>query len=1329
MPNPITSPTHLRSRQSGLWSILIAVGLIGLLITAWVSRALDDSAQERLAQRFHLAAASRASLVTHQIQNQLDQLITVQRLFGSVNQVDWPSFQRFVEPMVGQHGVRGYGWMPVVEAADRPDFERAGRQLWGDNFAITERDPQGNDLPVVARARYFPVLYAVPIDLNRRAIGLNLHAAANRGPVIDQAIDSGLPTASQVSLLIIDKQQTDTVVVMAPVYRGGVAPSTGSAAPPKMVEARRSAVLGIAMAVISIGKLFEAANDSTPDTGLHVRLLDQTPAGEQNAVKQAALIGHWRSRLPKADVANVATNTLADAAVPTYTEDFEVAGRHWLVQVEASPVWIETNASRSIAFVPLVGTLGTLLLLFYLHGTLARRQSAEALVVERTSALAERQKAYETLVEHLPDIICRYDHDYRYVFTNAAFARLPGLPQSDVLGKTVRDAFASYPGIEPALITQWEAVLREVYETKRSQHVEFGFPTLAGPRFFDGVLVPEPAPDGSDGTVLGIFHEVTERQAAEAWAHKLSLAVEQNPATIVITDLEGRIEYVNEKFVETSGYTKAEAIGHNPRLFKSGRTSERTYAALWGALKAGRAWKGELENRRRDGSLYWERSLISPIQDSRGKVTNYVAIKEDVSELRQTVDRLHESEALFRGVVTAMAEGLLVFAADGTLVFANRSAEEVIGAPGGALRGATSSQLDLERIHEDGTLFAHEDWPTVVAMRERREVRDVVMGLRFPDQSVRWVLANASPLIATGDGTTTAAVVTFTDITERRRAEEQLQLAFEAINHSGEGIMVTDALQRIISVNPAFEKVTGYVAAEVLGKTPGFFASGRHDDAFYREMYETLETTGYWQGEIWNRRKNAEIFPEWLGISAVRENDGRTKHYVAIFSDITERKAAQQHIEFLAHHDALTGLPNRLLLRDRLDQASALASRQQSRIALLFLDLDRFKMINDSLGHPVGDALLKAVVERLKRCVRDADTISRQGGDEFVIVLGDVRDSEAVARIAEKIHQRMAEPFVIDNHALTTSFSIGIALYPDDGEDFDTLTKKADTAMYHAKQAGRNTHRFFAEQMNVQAVEHLQLENRLRLALKNNEFVLHYQPQLDLREGTIVGVEALIRWVSPDGGLIPPGKFIPIAEESGLIVPIGAWVLGEACRQARAWQDAGLPPFVVAVNLSAMQFRRQDLVNTVINALVLADLDAQWLELELTESILIQDAEMTLDTVRRLKAIGVQLSVDDFGTGYSSLAYLKRFAVDKLKIDQSFIRDLVSDPDDAAIVRAIVQMAHSLKLKTIAEGVETAELADHLRLFHCDEIQGYWFARPMPADELAAFVREKTAAS
>jgi diguanylate cyclase (GGDEF)-like protein len=440
---------------------------------------------------------------------------------------------------------------------------------------------------------------------------------------------------------------------------------------------------------------------------------------------------------------------------------------------------------------------------------------------------------------------------------------------------------------------------------------------------------------------------------------------------------------------------------------------------------------------------------------------------------------------------------------------------------------------------------------------------------------------------------------------------------------------------------------------------------------------------------------------------------------------IVWRKVAEHQMEYLAHHDALTGLPNRVLVQDRFNQAKAYADRTTNKVALLFLDLDSFKTINDSLGHTLGDTLLKQIAARLAECVRDTDTISRQGGDEFLIVLPAIQSTDDTALVLAKLLERLREPIHVDGHELSTSVSIGVAIYPDDGPDFDTLLKKSDMAMYRAKDAGRNTYCYFDEQMNVEAVEHLALRNDLRRALERDEFVLHYQPQLDLATGRVVGAEALIRWNHPDRGLVAPGHFIPVAEESGLIIPISEWVIHEACRQTVLWRRARLPDLLMAVNLSAVQFRRGDVEKTVMNALKKSGLNPQYLELELTESTLIHESESVLATVQRLKQLGVRFSIDDFGTGYSSLSYLKRFAIDKLKIDQSFIRDLAVDPDDAAIVRAIIQMAQSLGLKTIAEGVETAEMLAPLRVFGCDEVQGYYFARPMPAKQFEQYLRDQ----
>lgn len=434
---------------------------------------------------------------------------------------------------------------------------------------------------------------------------------------------------------------------------------------------------------------------------------------------------------------------------------------------------------------------------------------------------------------------------------------------------------------------------------------------------------------------------------------------------------------------------------------------------------------------------------------------------------------------------------------------------------------------------------------------------------------------------------------------------------------------------------------------------------------------------------------------------------------------------SEAQIKHMSTHDALTGLPNRVMAKDLFELAASFAAKSDFKVAVIFLDLDNFKTINDSLGHTAGDTLLRAAAQLLRDCVRDTDTLSRQGGDEFLIMMSELDDIKTVSVIVEKILGCLAVPFDISGVELSISVSMGIAMYPEDGKDFDTLLKKADTAMYQAKESGRNTYRFFTEKMNVDVTEHMRIRHGLRQALEHDEFVLHYQPQINLVSGNIVGAEALIRWNHPELGMIPPGRFIPIAEDCGLIVQMGDWVLLEACRQAATWRDAGLAEILMAVNISSVQFKNHNLEHSVIQALVDSGLDARYLELELTESILIQDGENVLKSIQRLKSLGVQLSIDDFGTGYSSLSYLKRFAVDKLKIDQSFVRDMASDPNDAAIVQAIIQMARSLKLKTIAEGVEDEHQLAILVQQECDEVQGYYYARPMPADEFFSFAKSR----
>ncbi len=553
--------------------------------------------------------------------------------------------------------------------------------------------------------------------------------------------------------------------------------------------------------------------------------------------------------------------------------------------------------------------------------------------------------------------------------------------------------------------------------------------------------------------------------------------------------------------------------------------------------------------------------------------------------------------------------------------------------------------------------------------------------------------------------------------------QQQLLLSAKVFENSAEAIIITDARQRILSVNRSFTEITGYAPDEVIGRTPRVRRSGHLDKGFYQAMWRTIAESGQWQGEILNRRRNGEIYPEWLSITAVHNEAGDITHYIGISSDITERKRDEARIQFLAYHDQLTELPNRVLFRECFDKAKAIAERESGGLALMLLNLDEFKSVNDFLGHLGGDQVLQAVAQRLRSSLKPPDIVARHDGDEFMLLIQSAVDRKGLAAIAESLLERVNGIYPIDGNEVDLSASLGIALLPDDGRDFIALVKHVDSAMLRAKKAGRNTYRFFADSMDAGAIEQLTIRNKLRGALERGEFQLHYQPQIDLSGGHIVGAEALLRWLPPGEAPVSPQLFIPVAEASGLIVPLGEWVLQQACRDAADWNRELSPGLMVAVNLSAVQFHRGNLEQTVQRALRQAGLPPERLELEFTESVLINDDEQVTETIHALKALGVALSIDDFGTGYSSLAYLRRFHVDHLKIDRSFIQRLPEDTEDLAIVRAIADMAHGLGLRLIAEGVETEAAAAMLRQLRCDMAQGFLYSRPVPAARFAELLK------
>ena len=675
---------------------------------------------------------------------------------------------------------------------------------------------------------------------------------------------------------------------------------------------------------------------------------------------------------------------------------------------------------------------------------------------------------------------------------------------------------------------------------------------------------------------------------------------------------------------------------------------------------------------------------------------------------------LRASEGYFRGLFESANVGIAFTDAEGIQLRFNAAHEQLTGYAAAELQGMHFTQL----IHA-------EDRSRIVALS--RELRDgkrdhvrAEMRVVRKNGGISWLDMSVVKVV---DRDSLHFITVLSDVTEHKQAESRLRLLARVFEHSGEAILITDADNCIITVNDAFTRLTGYAQEDAIGQNPSLLATGRTPPEVYTAMWQALAADGYWEGEIWDRRKDGSEYPKWLAISAVRDGSGELLNYIGRFNDITAQKRAEEQIRRLAHHDPLTGLPNRFTLRGRLDQALAAARREKRKVAIMFIDLDRFKTINDTCGHPVGDALLIEVAGRLQSCVRDSDVVARLGGDEFVIVLTGVETQMAVAGVGEKILRELGRPYRIENHDLHSTPSIGIALFPDDGDNVERLMQHADTAMYHAKSNGRNNYRYFTADMNVAAEERQRLEQEMHLALERNEFVLNYQPQIETGSGYVRSVEALVRWEHPQLGTLPPARFLPAAEESGFIVPLGEWVLDQACRQVREWRNDGLHVARVAVNVSAAQLRDHAFAGAILDTLTGHGLSGRDLELELSEAEAMENAESVAHVLESLRHMGVALVIDDFGTGYAPLRYMKLLPVQRIKLDRSFIKDIKIDQNDAAICAATRAIAQNLGLGLVAHGVECAAERDTLDGIGYNQFQGYLYCEPMSAAAARDFMR------
>jgi len=826
-----------------------------------------------------------------------------------------------------------------------------------------------------------------------------------------------------------------------------------------------------------------------------------------------------------------------------------------------------------------------------------------------------------------------------------------------------------------------------------------------------GIVLRDAA--GTPYRMAGSHTDITERKKDEDSLRTLYTAIEQAPATVVIADINANIEYVNPRFSQITGYTPEEAHGQNPRILQSGHTRAETYQQMWDNLNSGRPWSGELVNKRKNGEIYWEEAQIAPVKDEQGVTTHYVAVKIDITERKRMQQQVIDSEAMYRALFDNNIYAALMTDPDQAKVLAaNKAAQELLG----------HSEEELRRM-ERADIMDVSDPRLHAAVITRQQTGRFLGELIALGPNGKKIPVELSSVIFAGMNGRKISSMILRDLTAAKRDEESLRLAANVFTHAHEGIIITDAEANIIDVNEAFTRITGFERAEVVGKNPRVLNSGRQDTEFYTAMWRKIAEEGYWQGEVWNRRKNGELYAEWFTISSICDAQNRITNYLAIFSDVTEQKEHQRYIEHIAHYDALTGLPNRVLLLDRLKQSMNAAQRHARPLAVAFLDLDGFKAINDSHGHSMGDKLLTQVANRLKQVLRDGDTVARLGGDEFVAVLQDLDKITSSVPLILRLLSAASQPVEIGELVLRVSASIGVTYFPQqDNVDADQLVRQADQAMYQAKQGGRNRyHVFDAEQDRSVRGHHARL-SRLQEALSLLEFRLFYQPKVNMRSGEVIGAEALIRWQDPQRGLLAPAEFLDILEGSPLSIELGEWVIESALAQIKAWHAQGLD-LAVSVNVGARQLQDKDFVSRLRQVMArYPEVSPANLELEVLESSALEDLELVSSVIEACRELGVSFALDDFGTGYSSLTYLKRLPAKTLKIDQSFVHDMLYDTEDLAIVEGVLSLADAFHRQVIAEGVETQAHGIMLLRLGCDLAQGYAIARPMPAEAMLEWV-------
>ena len=803
-------------------------------------------------------------------------------------------------------------------------------------------------------------------------------------------------------------------------------------------------------------------------------------------------------------------------------------------------------------------------------------------------------------------------------------------------------------------------------------------------------------------------------QIKESELHKSAVLQEsiltESASGVLVYQAEGPCILANPAAAGLVGCSTNDLLQQNFRNIPSWRDSGLLDTALR-ALESDQTEALESLVRTSFGKELWAFFQFSGFENQGARYL--LLLMHDISEFKRVTRELAEREQQFRTLAENVPDHIARFDTQGRAVYLNPSLQHALGHPAADLIGLTPAEFE-----DDGRFDGVQQ--ALLQVAASGEPAHVEQPVPDPDGGLRHHSIRIVPE-RDEDGRIVHLLAVGHDQTEIRQANEELRLAASVFHNSADGVMITDAQGKFVSVNPAFTEITGFTEEDVQGQTPRLLRSNRQGEDFYKQMWQSLTDSGQWQGELWNRRKDGEAILIWNTINRIDDEHGQPVRYVSVFHDITELRRKDEHIHHLAFHDALTGIPNRILLLDRLQHAINLAQRENTRLAVIMFDLDRFKSINDGLGHDTGDLLLQEIAQRVKRRLRVVDTVARLYGDEFVILTEDLPSTEACAHLAEEVLLAISRPMTMKGQTFEVGASLGIAVYPDDGADHMELLKHADMAMYAAKNAGRNTYRFFQQDMLELASKRLSLELELRRAIANGELVLFYQPKVRMSDETLAGLEALVRWRHPEQGLMPPSEFIPLAEDCGLIMEVGAWVIEQSCRQIAAWRDQGYE-VRVAVNVSARQLDYYDLAEQISGMTAEHGISPANLEIELTESTVMSDPEEVIDLLRRLRELGVTVAIDDFGTGYSSLAYLRRLPLNVLKIDRSFVQEVEINEEDAQIVKTILALGHALKFKVVAEGIETQHHANMLRSLGCDMGQGYLYSKPLPAEQIGPWL-------